>query len=219
VTRKLNSSRRPQRSHVGIKLTVRLCNAIGASEGCFRLCRLLPASCLGRARLPHTLISARGQTWQTANEFGRVNCSAPGSSGAVQKLRHKISRGSLSIVGCAYPPTSVADFDDSSMPRLKLRPLSEALSVDQAAGDVSDTWQLNRAALRHTFCMHALTMLTAVKCSAGLQTPFHPTVISAGGARHRRRCSALQFAGRYVPWLWLVQLSATVRLTAMSRSA
>ena len=169
MTRKLNSSRRPQRSHVGIKLTVRLCNAIGASEGCFRLCRLLPASCLGRARLPHTLISARGQTWQTANEFGRVNCSAPGSSGAVQKLRHKISRGSLSIVGCAYPPTSVADFDDSSMPRLKLRPLSEALSVDQAAGDVSDTWQLNRQRLVHVLAEDILCHYAGLNVAVSLQ--------------------------------------------------
>ena len=95
--------------------------------------------------------------------------------------------------------------------------LSQALSADQAASDVSDSWQLNRAALRHTFCicMHALTMLTAVR----LQSLFHPTVVSAGGAHRRRRCSALQFAGRYVPWHWLVQLSATVRLPATSRSA
>ena len=70
--------------------------------------------------------------------------------------------------------------------------LSQALSADQAASDVSDSWQLNRAALRHTFCicMHALTMLTAVR----LQSLFHPTVVSAGGhiaGGDAARCSLL----------------------------
>jgi len=121
-----------------------------------------------------------------------------------QDLQRKISRGS--IARCAHLPTFIAGYEESSMLRLRLRPFKEAVSADQAAGDLSDTGQLHRAALRHTHRIMQRHIADSVASTCAL-------------CSRERRCSALHFAGQYVPWQWLVQPSATVRRVAMSRSA
>lgn len=179
-------------------------------DWCFRrllpTCRLLPVF-RSSSLTSYVELSKRYKLGKLQTNCGRLSHSVPGCSGAVQKsqdLQRKISRGS--IARCAHLPTFIAGYEESSMLRLRLRPFKEAVSADQAAGDLSDTGQLHRAALRHTHRIMQRHIADSVASTCAL-------------CSRERRCSALHFAGQYVPWQWLVQPSATVRRVAMSRSA
>ncbi len=108
-------------------------------------CRLLPVF-RSSSLTSYVELSKRYKLGKLQTNCGRLSHSVPGCSGAVQKsqdLQRKISRGS--IARCAHLPTFIAGYEESSMLRLRLRPFKEAVSADQAAGDLSDTGQLHRA--------------------------------------------------------------------------